>query len=68
MDLQLKMVHLESNPRVATNKNNKNYVAWQWDTNGGTTTAFGGGDNPEEHIKQIQLEDLVPVSIQEQVQ
>ena len=30
MDLQLKMVHLEM-IRVATNKNNKNYVAWQWE-------------------------------------
>ena len=36
-----------ANPRVATNKNNKNYVAWQWAANGGTTTAFSeSGDNP----------------------
>jgi len=32
------------NPRTATNKNAKNYVAWQWKANGGTTSSNTDGD------------------------
>ena len=33
-----------ANPRTATNKNAKNYVAWQWKANGGTTSSNSDGD------------------------
>ena len=32
-----------SNPRTATNKNSKNYVAYQWKANGGTTSSNSDG-------------------------
>ena len=32
-----------ANPRTATNKNAKNYVAWQWKANGGTTSSNTDG-------------------------
>jgi hypothetical protein len=52
-----------SNPRTATNKNGKNYVAWQWKANGGTTTSNSSGSNGAEADSVYQVNNTAGFSI-----